>query len=135
MGNFMELTLTQAIDYLESIPTEKWCIGSLYNTTGKGVKQRCALGHLSELLCGTPHGYVTHDFARNVINRLGNKLLQFTPPPMYQRGDWAIANINNNEEDTLNHFGTTPKERIVNALKLARKLEKREPVVEPRKFA
>ena len=107
METSKQFTLEYFIDFYSKIPDEKWCTGFLYLPNYKKAShQCCALGHL---------GLRQHI---QINNNDRAKALQsfFNTDPSGRPSAVPVIQIN---DDVCNFYieGSTPKQRIINALK------------------
>jgi len=100
-----EFTKEYFIKKFEAIPEDKWCVGELTAPNDKDCY--CALGH-----CGVLETSSLNPEARGLKNLLWNlrEKIDFIPSP--EAG--IVYQINDNEKQ----FGSTPRERILNALNM-----------------
>lgn len=88
----MNYTREYFINKFEAIPDELWCVGAFTDGAGR----HCAYGH-----CGAKR------YSEHTIEGISLRFLLSA----------NVARINDNLHGQYSHLGSTPKERILNALK------------------
>ena len=103
--NETKYTVDYFLDKFEKIPEELWGIGKCFDIE---TKKRCAIG-----LCGI-------DFIYLGGNEQGDGLIGLFANNQHILGTIYVSRINDFHQTMLNHRvpGETPKERILNALKM-----------------
>lgn len=97
-------TLNYFINFFKSIPDHRWTTGVLQR---EGTVQMCALGHCLAHQNGDPENANLNDLA-DATNAKTEALENFL--------DGRTININDDEDNSYG-FGTTPRGRILKALR------------------